>query len=85
MVDHAGVGSQAGSGDPQAPAMVAVRRLSSVGSLFCLHDNSEAAAVSVPNLRTGTVEMVGLIVKITCQGTIRNQAHLHCVSRRNFL
>lgn len=84
MIDHTGVGSQAGSGDPQAPAMVAVRRLSPVGS-FRLHDNSEAAAVSVPNLRTGTVEMVGLIVKVTCQGTIRNQAHLHCVSWRNFL
>lgn len=84
MVDHTGVGSQAGSGDPQAPAMVAVRRLSPVVS-FCLYDNSEAAAVSVPNLWTGTVEMVGLIVKATCQGTIRNQAHLHCVSWRNFL
>lgn len=79
VVDHAGVGSQAGSGDPQAPTMVAVRPLSPVGSLFCLDDNSEAVAVSVPVLQTGIVKMVGLIVKITCQGTIRNQAHLYCV------
>lgn len=78
MVDHAGVGSQAGSGEPQAPTMMTVRRLSPVGS-FCLHGNSEAAAASVPVLQTRTVKTVGLIVKITCQGTIRNQAHLYCV------
>lgn len=50
MVDHAGVGSQAGSGEPQAPTMMTVRRLSPVGS-FCLHGNSEAAAASVPVLQ----------------------------------